>query len=129
MSGVLLDASAVLALVHAERGGSAVQSVLGEACLSTVNLAEVATKLYQRGVETDGIQELIRRFGFRILPFDTDAAIGAGKLREATRHLGLSLGDRACLSTAMQNQLRILTADGNWLALAGPLGLDIESIR
>jgi ribonuclease VapC len=41
--------------------------------------------------------------------------------------LGLSLGDRACLSLAIQQKLSVLTADRVWAGLQ--LGLNIQMIR
>jgi PIN domain nuclease of toxin-antitoxin system len=54
-----------------------------------------------------------------IVGFDGDAAIVAAELRTSTKHLGLSLGDRACLAAAQSRGLAVLTADRTWAKLAG----------
>jgi ribonuclease VapC len=50
MPSVVLDASAVLALLANERGAELVQRSLGSAVMSAVSLAEVLAKLGDRGV-------------------------------------------------------------------------------
>jgi PIN domain nuclease of toxin-antitoxin system len=54
-----------------------------------------------------------------IADFDRDVAVRAAALRAATKHLGLSLGDRACLATAQLRDLPVLTADRVWKKLPG----------
>ena len=46
----VVDASAVLAFVNNEPGSEAVESVLDNAIISTVNLAEVGAKLVDKGM-------------------------------------------------------------------------------
>ena len=43
--------------------------------------------------------------------FREEDALEAGRLRRDTRHLGLSLGDRACLALGLRLGLPILHAD------------------
>jgi PIN domain nuclease of toxin-antitoxin system len=50
-----------------------------------------------------------------------------GALRPATKALGLSLGDRACLALARRERLPILTADRSWAKL--DLGIPIKVMR
>ncbi|MGH6902011.1 MAG: hypothetical protein ACREIR_04660 [Geminicoccaceae bacterium] len=49
MSDFVLDASALLALVHGESGAERVRSVLRRAAISAINLAEVVGRLSGRG--------------------------------------------------------------------------------
>lgn len=51
----------------------------------------------------------------------------AAELREHTRHLGLSLGNRACLALGLLHGGPILTADRDWAKL--DLDMEIEVIR
>ena len=51
------------------------------------------------------------------------------QLRAATRELGLSLGDRACLALARGLQATAVTADRAWAELAEATGVRIEVIR
>lgn len=98
MSKVVLDASALLALLNAEPGSRAVEENLSGAAVSAVNLSEVIAKLSERGMPEAAIRTALEGLGLDVRPFDTAMAYSAGTLRAATRGLGLSLGDRACLA-------------------------------
>lgn len=50
-----------------------------------------------------------------------------GVLRPPTKHLGLSLGDRACLTLAQHLDLPALTTDRTWEGLS--LGITVQVIR
>jgi PIN domain nuclease of toxin-antitoxin system len=56
-----------------------------------------------------------------ILPFREETALHAGTLISATKEFGLSLGDRACIATAMLNNLEIITVEKIWDKLFLPL--------
>jgi len=124
----LLDASALLALINEEPGAEKVEKVLEDSAISTVNAAEVATKLAERKWTADQIAPLFGHLQMEILPFDLDMAVTAGTLRSLTQKLGLSLGDRACLATGLAKGTDILTADRAWTKLK-IRGLTIKSIR
>jgi PIN domain nuclease of toxin-antitoxin system len=110
----VLDSSAVLAWIFHESGFEAVDAVMPDSYVSTVNLAEVATKLTERGYANEEIVWLLRDLEAAILPLSTATAIETGLLRPATRTAGLSLGDRACLALAIELGLPALTADRRW---------------
>ena len=65
--------------------------------------------------------------GVEIIDFGLDLADRTGELRRETRHLGLSLGDRACLALAESEGLPAMTADKKWAG--ANLGVDIRIIR
>jgi ribonuclease VapC len=127
MSGVVLDSSAVLAVINAERGAARVIEVLDGALLSAVNHAEVMTKLIDRGVDRELARTTVLKIGVEIIDFGLDLADRTGELRRETRHLGLSLGDRACLALAESEGLPAMTADKKWAG--ANLGVDIRIIR
>ncbi len=72
------------------------------------------------------IQELIAGIA-GVVPFIDETARLAGNLRLQTKALGLSLGDRACLATAVSLQAVACTADRAWASLQ--VGCAIEVIR
>lgn len=127
MASAVLDASALMALIRGEPGADRVAGYLPEAVISTVNQAEVQTKLVAAGLEEQLAWWHIAEAGCLAVPFDEDHARIAGGLVEVTRPLGLSLGDRACLALAIQRQATAYTTDRAWKTL--DLGIEIEVIR
>jgi ribonuclease VapC len=124
----LLDASAVLALIHEEPGGEAVESLLESACIHTVNLAEVMTKLSQHGVPDAA--KLIRSLEMQALEdFSVAHAIACAGLHAATRAHGLSLGDCVCLSRAEQEGLIAVTTERVWATAVAGRGIEVLCIR
>ncbi len=114
MSEYVLDASAVLASIYSEPGHEVARAAIAASCISTVNLAEVAAKLTERGYPPDEIEWLLRDLEAEVVPFSHSTALGAGLLRPATRTAGLSLGDRACLALAIELGIPAMTADRRW---------------
>lgn len=111
---MVLDASAVLALVNAEPGWERVSEALPDAVMSAVNLSEVVGKLVDHGLPAGEASALLAGLGLTILPFGLDDAFGAGELRAVKGGRRLSLGDRACLQLARSRALPALTADRGW---------------
>ncbi len=122
----MLDSSAVLALLLNEPGAELVRACLSSARLSTVNLAEVIGKFTERGVPPAEARLAVETLGLTVVDFDAAQAHATGALRPATKPLGLSLGDRACLALAQAIGATAYTADSAWARLTSP---DIRLIR
>lgn len=114
MASVVVDTSAVLALIHSEPGADRVAAEIYGAAISTVNLAEVITKLVARGTSVEVAAGNVAIFRFAIFDFTRALAEAAGALVTRTRRHGLSLGDRACLALGEAERLPVLTADKSW---------------
>ena len=114
---VVLDASALLAVLLNEQGIDVVLPVLRQSHMSAVNLSEVFVKLLEKGVDISRAQAQIDRFEIRIFAFDERHALHAASLRPLTKHLGLSFGDRACLAQAHLDKMPVFTADKDWSKL------------
>jgi len=123
----ILDASALLAFLQNEAGSDQVEAALPEAVISSVNWAEVVQKSIAAGVNVDGLREDLEALGLKILPFTAEEAEIAAQLWQQTRSVGLSLGDRACLSVAIRLNTAVLTADQIWTTLSLPIA--VHSIR
>ena len=95
--------------------------------MSAVNLAEIFTKLAERGLSPPEADSILYRYRFEVVPFDEALARQTGALRPETKSLGLSLGDRACLALAQREHLPVFTADRNWTKLK--VGVEIRVIR
>ena len=123
---VVLNASAVLAFLGDEPGAQEVGPVFPSAVVSSVTLAEVATKLVERGVESHRVLAGLRAAGVGVVEFTAADAMVAGELRSSTRHRGLSLGDRCCLALALRTGApRVLTTDRAWGDLDLPLRIEV----
>lgn len=128
MTGVTIDASAMLAMLVGEPGGSRVEATLANGGLiSTVNWSEVIQKARDLGSATDGLADELMGAGLQIVAFELADADLAGSLWEGTHHLGLSLAGRACLATALRRSSAVITADRAWRNL--DLDIEIEVIR
>jgi len=127
MSAVILDASAILAFLLDEPGADLVDDARGDAAASAVNIAEVAARLADLGVDYAATRRAIALMDMEVIPFDMEQALETGALRGATCRRGLSLGDRACLQMAVQRQRPALTADKAWADI--DLGIEIRLIR
>ena len=127
MTRAVLDASAILALLHDEPGASEVEPWIADGVISAVNLAEVVGKLLEAGMPEEPTLTAIEGLALDVIAFDAAMAVRAGALRPLTRSLGLSLGDRACLATAQQLKLPVITADRTWQKL--DVGVKVHIVR
>jgi ribonuclease VapC len=127
MIKMLLDASAVLALLNREPGWEVVKELIPAALISAVNLAEVIGKLVDVGVPHAHACAAVEFLGLSVVEFDGEMAREAGRLRAVTRPEGLSLGDCACLATAIRLGVAVLTSDRSWLRL--DLGVAVRCLR
>jgi PIN domain nuclease of toxin-antitoxin system len=128
VSKCVLDASALLALLNQEPGAAQITPALMRgAIMSSVNAAEVQTKLVASGGSPDQTWQYIVSLVPQIEPFSEEHARAAGTLVLHTKPLGLSLGDRACIALGDALQLPVYTTDQSWTKLK--LGIRIHLLR
>lgn len=115
----VLDASALLAYLLGETGSEPVGHCIehSEVLISSVNLAEVLSKLAERGMSVQDQQALAATLPLNVVAFDTECACLCAALRPLSSALGLSLGDRCCLALAQSRKASVLTADRVWAQL------------
>lgn len=111
---VVLDASAVLVLLLDEAGADVVADAVADSALSAVNLAEVVSKLADRGVDVMKLGEQMGAVGVRIEPMTELDAEEVGRLRRRDAQRVRSLGDRCCLALGRRLDAIVLTADRAW---------------
>lgn len=111
MSEVVLDASALLAVLRKEPGREQVEPLLMGAAVSAVNYSEVIKKSVEAGGQANESRQLLRLMGLVIVPFDEPQAAEAGALFAHTRAIGLSFADRACLVLGLMRKCPVLTTD------------------
>jgi len=127
VSEIVLDASALLALLNREPGHEEVARTIPQAVVSTVNLSEVVAKLVESDIPGEAIHEALDGLALEIHAFERNLAYEAGLLRTATRSRGLSLGDRACLALGRRLNLPVLTTDRAWEGLE--VGVEVRLAR
>jgi len=128
MNRVVLDASAVLAVIQHERGAEKLTAeVLKAAVISTVNLAEVQSKLIKNGYSSQEAWEDALELVAAVEPFTRELARIAGDLILLRESSGLSLGDRSCLALAIALQAPVYTTERVWKELR--VGVPIHVIR
>ena len=130
---VVLDASAVLVLLLDEPGAEVVVEVLSDGALSAVNLAEVLSKLTDRGADVSGLAEDLVAAGVLVEPMTVADAAQVAELRRIDRGRLLSLGDRCCLApagSARADRRPCMVRARHWLGgAAGPLTLPAVLLR
>jgi len=126
---VVLDASAVLALLFEEPGAEVVRAQLRTGVIGAANLAEVLAKLSDHGLPAVEAVRAVTILGLEVAPMTAAQAGRSAELRSLTRSVGLSLGDRACLALAAELGALALTADRIWDAVAVAAGVSVQVIR
>ncbi|HVX13845.1 MAG TPA: type II toxin-antitoxin system VapC family toxin [Pirellulales bacterium] len=125
MSKVVLDASALLALLFGEPGCEIVASRGNGAILSSVGYSETLAKMIDRSFELADAERIIGRLSLRIAAFDSEAAALAASFRRHTKQFGLSFADRACLALGLKTGFPVLTADQRWAEVPGQVKVEL----
>jgi PIN domain nuclease of toxin-antitoxin system len=129
MTHVVLDASAILALLKGERGASKVASVIADASLCAINQAEVISHFVHLGAPLDDVRAMLGALPYAVVAADDALAWDAGSLRSVTAFAGLSLGDSFCLALAKRLGAVAYTADKAWKDIASDVGAKVVVIR
>lgn len=133
MDSIVLDSSAVLAMVQLEPGGKRVEALLDavedgadvQVAISSVNWCEILTRT-QRNHAGLTAEKLSATFaGADLVLFGRVEAELAANYAHVNQ--ALSLGDRACLALAKARQATVWTADRLWTQCE--LDVRVELIR
>jgi ribonuclease VapC len=127
----VMDASALLALMQGERGSDVVDELIQdqECIASSVNIAEVGTRLIDKGLAPAHLARTLQQLDVQPIDFDLEQATLCASLRLSTKHVGLSLGDRACLALTQLVKGTAVTADSAWSDVADAVGVKVLMIR
>lgn len=126
---VVLDASALLALLRGEAGAKKVEGALAGSRMSVVNMAEVASHYHKLGMPDEDVDAMLRPLPVELVPADAALAREAARLRRHTVEGGLSLGDRFCLALAKRDGLPAWTSDRRWKEIAAAAEVKVVAIR
>jgi len=129
MTEIVLDASALLALLKDEPGCLKVADAIADSFMTAVNYAEVVSHFIHAGMPPLDVDAMLRPLPVTLVAADADLASMAGRLRSVTADAGLSLGDRFCLALALRDSLPAWTADRQWAKVSDAVGAEIVVIR
>jgi PIN domain nuclease of toxin-antitoxin system len=125
---VILDASALLALIQEAIGAEIIKPLLKFSVMSAVNVTETLSVLQRTNISPEEGLTLITDIVTTIVPFDLEQAEQVAKLHPLVQPQGLSLADRACIALGIKLQIPIYTADRIWDELKLD-NIDIRLIR
>lgn len=126
---VVLDASALIAMLRGERGAAKVAGAIADARLSSVNYAEVVSHFVHAGMPPEEVEAMLKPLPMTVVPVDQALATLTGRLRGVTADAGLSLGDRFCLALARRDGLPAWTGDQGWKKIAEAAEVKVVTIR
>jgi PIN domain nuclease of toxin-antitoxin system len=129
MSRVVLDASALIAMLKNEPGADAVAATIASASMGVFNYAEVVSHFIHLGMPAVEVDDMLNPLPMTIIPADKLLARDAGRLRTATASAGLSLGDRFCLALAKREGVPAWTADKAWASVVDATSVETVIIR
>lgn len=129
MTGAVLDASAIIALLKGERGASKVAAVVADAAVCVTNHAEVISHFAYLGAPIDEIRIMLGALPYTIVAADEALTWEVGALWSVTSSVGLTAGARFCLALAKRLALPAYTADRAWKDVASDAGVRVVAIR
>jgi len=125
VTSVVLDASALIAFLRGEPGADVVRQRIAGASISAVNYSEVLKKT----IEVNGLPDIVHAhmgtLTVNVVPFDERQARSTAALYPATKSLGLSFADRACLGLGMSCGATVLTTEGKWTRTELPVKIKL----
>jgi PIN domain nuclease of toxin-antitoxin system len=115
----------MLAVLRNERGDErAAEFALG-GTISSVNVAEVVTKCVEFEIEPNAALQFITGRNIDVMEFNLADGVLAGRLMALAPKGVLSLGDRACIATAVRLGATAVTADRVWAELDLPCKVEL----
>lgn len=129
MSGIVLDAAALIAMLRGERGAAKVAGAIASARIASVTYAEVVGHFIQAGMPAGQVDAMLDPLPIAIVPVDRALAQDAGRLHAHTAGAGLSVSDRCCLALARRDGLPVWTGNAAWKAIGDAVGVKIVAIR
>lgn len=129
MSNIVLDASALIAMLKNEPGADMVAGMIASATMGVFNDAEVVSHFIYLSMPIEEVDAMLHPLPITDVPADLALAREAGRLRVLTAEAGLSLGDRCCLAPARRERRPAWTADRAWSRIADIVGGEVTIIR
>ncbi|MEP7352343.1 MAG: type II toxin-antitoxin system VapC family toxin [Acidobacteriota bacterium] len=123
---VVLDSSAVVAVLQSEPGADVVLRKLSDSVICSVNASEAIRVVMRKGATLAHATNILSHLFLPVVPFGYEDAILAAEI--GTQHQHLSFGDCACIALARRESAsEVLTADRIWADMK--LGVKVTLIR
>ena len=127
---IVLDASAVIAMLKEETGGDDVAKILNVSCMSIVNFTEVASYYALKGWSRKQIGNLLGELPIEIVDVDLEVSWMVAMWRPTTdRIAGIGIADRYCLALGKHRGSEVWTADHIWKEVADLIEVKVKLIR
>jgi ribonuclease VapC len=132
VNNIVLDSSAVLAMILKEPGGERVEALLDRLdagargiriAISAVNWCEALSRLERTGVPMTGERLSSILSGVEVIVFGQPEAEAAASYTRLDA--SLSLGDRACIALAFERAAVAWTCDKIWARMKLPTKLEM----
>ena len=115
---MVLDTSALVAVVRKEAGADLVRAAIDEgAIMSTVNLSETFAVLTRYDFTQSEIEDAVTPLPISYEEFQSPMAIAAGMLYPRFVGKNVSFADRACIALGIVMGLPVMTGDRPWAKL------------
>jgi ribonuclease VapC len=124
---IVVDASALIALLLGEPGADVVAACMPEAAMSAVNLSEVFTRMARERISPRLLWPKLEAVGLQVIDFDQSQAIVVSDIRDDARSQGMGLADCCCIALALHRAWPVLTADRAWTKFG--FEIDVRTIR
>jgi ribonuclease VapC len=126
---LVLDSSAVLALLKPESAKVDLDALVPGQPISAINYSEAADYFSRLGKSRRDIGRLLSSLDLDIVPVDPELALDAAMMRPMTDAAGLSMGDRCCIALAQRLAVPSLTGDRRWADIAAAVDVELVFIR
>jgi len=113
-SKYILDASALLASIYNEKSKVDMVHYIENSSMHYFNVSEVLNVLHRCGMEMSLASDIVKSLVRSFLPCTYDNAYKAAEIKQKYKHLGISAGDSFCISSSIQYQIPVVTADKAW---------------
>lgn len=127
MSKMVLDASAVTAVLRREAGHDKVIPHLRGSLISAVNLAEVFCTARNYGSDPVLDELAVRTMQLEVIPFDLAHAKAVASIYSQTQGSTIGFADRAGLALGLMYNLPVLT--GNQEMAENDIGVEVRLFR
>jgi ribonuclease VapC len=127
MSKVVLDASAIIAVLRGEPGHEYVIPYLAGSLVSTINVAEVLCTARSFGSNPEKDSMALQMMQLKRMAFVEEQARIVASIYSQTSGSSIGIADRACLSLGIMHKLPVLTGDRTWAAC--DVGVEVRLFR